>query len=48
MQQAQLMAGVFEQHDRDRFGDRIFVRTRRDLMRRRLEAAFDEFHDVRW
>lgn len=46
---AQLMAGVFERHDRRRFETFAisFGPDRRDAMRGRLVAAFDAFIDVR-
>ena len=43
------MAGLFERHDRSRFeviGVSFGVDDRSE-MRKRLVAAFDEFHDVR-
>ena len=46
---AQLAAGVFERHDRSRF-ETIALSTGPDDgsdMRRRIAAAFDQFHDVR-
>lgn len=44
-----LMAGLFEQHDRERFElcAYSFGSDRRDAMRQRLERAFDRFVDVR-
>ena len=45
---SQLMAGLFEQHDRSRFHVSAFSfgTNDRTAMRARLVAAFDEFHDV--
>ena len=45
---AHLMAGLFEQHDRSRFEviALSFGPSKSDAMRRRLEIAFDQFHDV--
>jgi len=44
-----LMAGLFEQHDRDRFAIHIYSYgpAKDDEMRQRLRAAVDIFHDVR-
>ncbi|HUN74411.1 MAG TPA: tetratricopeptide repeat protein [Steroidobacteraceae bacterium] len=46
---AQLMAGVFEMHDRSRFEVTAFSYgpPARDAVRKRLEGAFDRFIDVR-
>jgi len=45
---ANLMAGLFEQHDRSCFEVIAFSfgPSKADAMRRRLEGAFDQFHDV--
>lgn len=45
---AHLMAGLFEQHDRSRFEviALSFGPSNVDPMRQRLEAAFDQFHEV--
>ncbi len=45
----QLMAKLFEIHDRDRFSLHAFSYgpPKQDAMRARAEAAFDRFHDVR-
>ncbi len=45
---ANLMAGLFEQHDRSRFDVLAlsFGPSKTDAIRRRLESAFDQFHDV--
>jgi predicted O-linked N-acetylglucosamine transferase (SPINDLY family) len=45
---AHLMAGLFEQHDRSRFEVIAFSfgPSKPDPMRQRLQAAFDQFHEV--
>jgi len=46
---AHLIAGVFESHDRERFEIYAFSSgpDTQDSMRKRLEQAFEHFHDVR-